>query len=147
MTEINKILGSTHGTYKGKKWGRTTPSKMKKVENYIKKRGYNCSIERVRGSEFNKFRKVKKALDKNKPVIILINDPGKAFTTLHYPVIEKAELKQKKVAGKWRDRDVRYYVNLGTWKKDYREWITVREKGLNDQKRTGSFSMFILDIK
>jgi len=144
MREIARIMGTTHGTYKGQKWGRTMPRKMPKACKYVRNRGYNCSIKRVRDTEFNKFWKVKAALDKDKPVIVLINNPKKAFSSLHYPVIEKAELKQKKVLGKWRNRDVRYFVNMqgGSY-----NWIWVREVGRNTHKHTGCFSMFFLDIK
>jgi len=143
MNKLAKIMGRTYGTFRGKPWGRTIPRKMKKACKYVKKFNYRCSIKRIRNTEFKKFWKVKKALDENKPVIMLINNPNHAFTTLHYPVIEKAELKQKKVFGKWRNRDVRYKVNMhgGTHK-----WIWVREVGKNDHPHTGSFSMFFLDI-
>ena len=144
MEEIAKNIGTTYGTYQGKKWGRSTPSKMDKSCKYVTKRGYRCSIDRVRGKEFTKFSKVKHALDQGKPVILLINNPAKALSSLHYPIIEKAELKQKRVMRKWRDRDVRYYVNMGNGK---REWIWVYEAGRNTHRRTGSFSMFILDIR
>lgn len=143
MEEIANVLGSTYGTYQGKKWGRTTPGKMEKICKYITKRGYRCSIKRVRGTEYSKFRKVRDALNQNRPVLLLINDPAKAFSSLHYVVIEKAELKQKRVLGKWKDRDVRYYANMGN---GTRKWLWVREYGRNTHKHTGSFSMFFLDI-
>ncbi|MCD6420524.1 MAG: hypothetical protein J7L41_07440 [Synergistetes bacterium] len=143
MNEIAKTMGTTYGTFKGEKWGRTMPRKMLKASKYITKRGYKCSINRVRGTEFNKFWKVKKALDHNRPVIILINNPQKPLTSLHYPVIEKAELKQKKVLGKWRNRDVRYFVNM---QGSLYKWIWVREVGRNTHKHTGSFSMFFSSI-
>ena len=144
MLEIAKAMNSTYGEYKGKKWGRSTPKKMSRAKKYATRRGYKCTVQRIRGTEFEKFRQVKKWLDRDRPVVILINNPKKAFSSLHYPVIEKAELKQKRVAGKWRDRDVRYYVNMGHGD---RKWIWVREVGKNHHKHTGSFSMFFMDIK
>jgi hypothetical protein len=143
MEEIAEIMGSTYGTYQGKKWGRSTPSKMEKACKYITKRGYRCSINRVRGTEYSKFWKVRDALKQNKPVILLINNPDKVFSSLHYVVIEKAELKQKWVMGKWRDRDVRYYANMGNGS---HKWLWVREYGRNTHEHTGSFSMFFLNI-
>jgi hypothetical protein len=143
MEEIASLMGSTYGTYQGKKWGRSTPGNMEKAKKYVTRRGYRCSIQRVRGTEYNKFRKVRDALRQNRPVILLINNPVKAFSSLHYVIIEKAELKQKRVLRKWRDRDVRYYVNMAN---NSHKWIWVRELGINQHKRTGSFSMFILDI-
>jgi len=142
MEEIAKDTETTYGSYGGG-YGRTTPSKMLKAKKYIKRRDYSCSIERILGTEFTKFRKVKAWLLKDRPVIILSNDPAQALTTLHYPVIEKAKLVQRKRLGRWRDRSVRYYVNLGNSR---RKWIWVREVGPNEHSHTGSFSMFLLNI-
>jgi hypothetical protein len=144
MEDISRKTKSTYGTYKGKKWGRTLPSNMCGITNYVKAKGYRAQCHRIRGTEFDKFNHVKRMLDTDRPVIILINNPSKAFTSLHYPVIEKAEKKQKKVAGKWRDRDVRYFVNMGNGGKG--KWIWVREVGKNDHPHTGSFSMLLLTI-
>jgi len=141
---IAAAVDTTYGEYRGDKYGRTTPLNMVKAERYVERRGYRASVEKLNGTEFDKFRRVKAWLEQDRPVIILINDPEHAFTTLHYPVIEKAELKQKHVLGKWYDRDVRYYVNMGNGR---REWIWVREVGGNDHPHTGSFSMFLLNIE
>jgi len=144
MNNLAEILGRTYGTFRGKQWGRTLPKKMKRACKYVKKFHYKCSIKRVKGSEFKKFWEVKKALERDEPVIILLNNPKKTFTSLHYAIIEKAELKQKKVLGKWRNRDVRYWVNMHD---GVHKWIWVREVGRNTHPHTGSFSMFFLKIK
>ena len=144
MEELAKDNETTYGSYKGSKYGRTAPWKMDRVKRYIRRCGYKSSVERDRGAEFSKFNKVKASLDKDRPVIILMNDPKKAFSSLHYAIIEKAELKQKKVLRKWRNRDVRYLVNKGHGGKPV--WIWVREVGKNTHKHTGSFSMFHLNI-
>lgn len=143
MEEIAKDTECKDVTYKGKKYGRNKPWKMDKAKKYIKRRGYDSSIGRLRGREFKKFRKVKDWIEKDRPVIILISNPKKPLSSLHYLIIEKAELTQRKKFRKWRDRVVRYYVNRGSGK---REWIWVRERGKNRHKRTGSFSMFFLRI-
>jgi hypothetical protein len=142
--EMSKYNDTKYGSHKGSKYGRTYPSKMCRTTRYAKKRGYTISCSRDRGREFSKFEKVKKSLDADRPVILLLNNPLKALSTLHYVVIEEAEKKQRKRKnGKWRDRKVRYRVNDGH---GHRKWITVREKGINDDKRTGSFSMFHVTI-
>ena len=87
---------STYGEYKGKKWGRSTPKKMSRAKKYATRRGYECTVQRIKGTEFKKFRQVKKWLERDRPVVILINNPSKALSSLHYPVIEKAELKTEK---------------------------------------------------
>lgn len=143
MLEIARDAGTTYGQYRGNKFGRSMPRNMCGGQRYAQRRGYRTRCYRIRGTEFDKFRQVKRWLDQDKPVIILINDPARAFSSLHYPVIEKAELKQKKVLGRWRDRDVRYYVNFANGE---RKWIWVREVGVNRHPHTGSFSMFLFDI-
>lgn len=142
--EIGNLTETTFGVYQGNKWGRTLGGNMCKAQKYVRNKGYRTSCSRIKGTEFNKFDHVKRMLDQDKPVIIMTNDPKNVFTTLHYPVIERAAKIQEKVAGKWRDRTVRYYVNMGHG--GNADWIWVREKGRNQHKRTGSFSMFLLDI-
>lgn len=145
MSRIAHALDTTYGEWKGKKYGRTTGNGMEKADNFVKSAGYSCTLERIRGTEYDKFRKVKAWLDQDRPVIILTNEPEHAFTTLHYPVIEKARLRQKKVAGKWRDRDVYYSVNMGNGGPNEEIWV--REYGGNDHPHTGSFSMYLVNIK
>ncbi|MFO7876084.1 MAG: C39 family peptidase [Thermodesulfobacteriota bacterium] len=143
MEEIARYTKSTYGVYQGTKWGRTMPRNMCRGKKYAEKRGYRVSCERIRGTEFDKFDRVKEWIRADKPVIILTNDPSHAFSTLHYPVIEQAQKKQKRVLRKWRDRDVNYFVNMGDGSDD---WIWVREVGRNHHPHTGSFSMFLIDI-
>ncbi|MFC2076854.1 hypothetical protein ACFLT7_07215 [candidate division KSB1 bacterium] len=146
INQLAKDTETSEANYQGVKFGRTLPRNMDKAKKFIQRNNkYTCSIERDLGPEFSKFRKVKTSLLNDRPVIILINDLPQIFSTLHYPVIEKAELKQEKRFrhSKWRDRRVRYYVNMGNGK---REWICVREVGVNKSKHTGSFSMFHLKI-
>ncbi len=146
MSRIARTLDTTYGEWQGKKYGRTTGNKMEKACNYVKSMGYSrCSLQRIRGAEYDKFRKVKAWLDQDRPVIILTNEPEHAFTTLHYPVIEKATLRQKKVLGKWRDRDVYYSVNMGNRESNKEIWV--REYGGNDHPHTGSFSMYLVNIE
>jgi hypothetical protein len=146
MEEIGRIMDTTYGEWMGEKYGRTIGRKMVDAEKYVKDKGYrDVSIERVRDNEYDKFRRVKEWLDLDRPVIILTNESDHAFTSLHYPVIEEARLRQKKILGKWRDRDVYYFVNMGGGSPSNEE-IWVREAGGNDHPHTGSFSMFLLNI-
>ncbi len=144
MEEIANDTHSTYGTYQGQKWGRTTPGNMCDGKRYAERRGYRVTCERILGTEFDKFDRVRAWIAADKPVIILTNDPAHAFSSLHYPVIEKAQKKQKRVLGQWRDRDVSYFINNGNGGD---EWIWVREVGVNDHPHTGSFSMFLVDIQ
>jgi hypothetical protein len=144
ISRIAQVMDTTYGEWMGKKYGRTTGNKMEKADNYVKTLGYNCTIERIRGTEYDKFRKVKAWLDLDRPVIILTNESDAAFTSLHYPVIEKARLRQKKVLGKWHDRDVYYSVNMGDGGENKEIWV--REYGGNDHHHTGSFSMYLVNI-
>ncbi len=145
MSRIAQIMDTTYGEWQGKKYGRTTGNKMERVDNYVKTVGYSCTLERIRGTEYDKFRQVKESLDQDRPVIVLTNESDAAFTSLHYPVIEKATLRQKKVLGKWRDRDVYYSVNMGNGGPNQEIWV--REAGGNDHPHTGSFSMYLIDIR
>ena len=83
------------------------------------------------GTESNKFEHVRRNLKANRPAILntAVDDgrPSRKLTN-HYVVIEKARKRQEKVKGKWRDRDVEYYINFG-WGDKEREWISVRQRG------------------
>ena len=141
LWEIAKDVKTKYGSYKGSKFGRTMPGNMLNIKSYIKRRGYGFALDRVRGTEFGKCKKVRYYIDRDRPVVLLISDPKRPLGSLHYVVIEKVELLQKRVAGKWYDQRVRYYVN---WGNGTCKWICVREKGKNTQKRTGSYSIFLL---
>ncbi len=144
MEEIARYTKSTYGTYKGKGWGRTLGGNMCKGLKYAQKKGLFTRCFRLRGTEFDKARQAKAWLEQDKPGILLINDPKTAFSTLHYPVVEGVRIKQKKVAGKWHDRDVDYLVNLGGGDKS--KWINVRQVGKDTRMRYGSFSLFLFDV-
>jgi hypothetical protein len=145
MAEIARSISTDYVDWQDEKYGRTWPSNMKDVDSYITAKGYDCSVDRIVGTEFNKCRQVKESLDQDRPVIILTNEAEHAFTSLHYPVIEKSTLKQKKVWGNWQDRDVYYSVNMGDGGPNKEIWV--REYGVNDHPHTGSFSMFLLNIR
>jgi hypothetical protein len=146
MEDIARSMDTTYVEWRGKKYGRTTGGKMMDAERYVKDKGYmNVAIERIRGTEYDKFRSVKEWLDQDRPVIILTNESEHFFTSLHYPVIEEATLRQKKVLRKWRDRDVYYSVNMGHGGANEEIWV--REAGRNDHPHTGSFSMFLMNIR
>lgn len=142
MGKIAQYIGTDYGDIGGQ-YGMTAPRKMPRGVKYAKKMGYSkTSCTRWRGGEFPKFSEVKKNLDKDRPVILLIHADGFGIAN-HYVVIEKAVKKQKRVLGKWRDRDVRYYVNFGNGS---RKWIYVREKGVNDHKVYSSFSAYFINV-
>ncbi len=136
------------GVVKGKKSGGTKTKEMCQGIKYAKQVGYNHSrCFRVRGAEYNKFDHVARYLNSGRPVILSMHDDPEREDTRgsinHFVVIEEAVLKQKKVAGKWRDRDVRYVINDGN---NSRREITVREKGVNQSKVYSSFSMYFFTV-
>lgn len=144
MEAIARDTETTYGTYQGKGWGRTLGGNMCKGLKYAREKGYHTRCFRIRGTEFDKVRHAMEWIKQDKPGILLINDPSKAFSTLHYPVVEGVRIKQKKVAGKWHDRDVDYLVNLGGGGKS--KWINVRQVGKDTRERSGSFSLYLFDV-
>ena len=144
MEEIARYTESTYGTYQGQGWGRTLGGNMCKGLKYARKRGFYTRCFRIRGSEFNKAHHAMEWIKEGKPGILITNDPRKAFSTLHYPVVEGVRIKQKRVNGKWKDRDVDYWVNRGGGGAN--EWINVRQFGRDTRHRSGSFSLFLFDI-
>ncbi|MBN1482924.1 hypothetical protein EH223_13400 [candidate division KSB1 bacterium] len=135
------------GSYKGEKNGFTKPSEMSRGIEYAKKLGYNgTSCRRYQGDEINKFNEVKKYLDADKPVILLIHSSGKGVAD-HYVVIEEAVKKQKQVirGGRWRNRDVKYLVNNGDGRT--RKWIYVMEVGRNTHENYSAFSAYLINVQ
>ena len=60
-------------------------------------------------------------------------------------VVERARIKQEKVNGKWRDRDVEYFVNYG-WNRPDSNWISVRQRGGNDGEIYSAGSAYLIDV-
>lgn len=150
---IGEISKDTKTNYGGEvmnaRFGLTWPKNMCKGLLYAKRKGYGgAKCSRIKGiTEFNKFRKIHAYIKADKPVILTIKADGIGIPN-HYVVIEKAILKQKKVLGKWRDRDVSYVVNyghgpLGSGK---RKEIWVREKGRNRHKIHTATSAFLISL-
>jgi hypothetical protein len=152
MIDCNRYCETRDVKVGDKKWGRTMPENMGNGIRYAKVWGYmQSSCGRDRGTEFSKFDKVKRHLDADKPAILLIHNDGIGIP-YHYVVIEAAVKKQKRIAGKWRDRDVKYLINFGhcaTYKEKNgkeqqgRRWIYVREVGVNTHKVYSAFSVFL----
>ncbi|MGA1865446.1 MAG: hypothetical protein ACMUHX_10315 [bacterium] len=115
ISEIAVHLGTTFGEFDGGKYGRTWVHKFERGIQYAIKNGYRYSrVWHIRGTEFNKFEHVKRYLDADSPVIILMKAKDGDTTGIpnHYGVVEKAVKKEKLVNGKWRERDVRYDVKF-----------------------------------
>jgi len=144
MEEIARYTDTTYGTYQGKGYGRTLGGNMCDGLKYAQKRGYFTRCFRIKGTEFDKARHAMEWIKQDKPGILLINDPKKAFSTLHYPVVEGVRIKQEKVLGHWRDRDVDYLVNFGGGGDS--KWISVRQVGKDTHMRYDAFSLFLFDI-
>lgn len=150
---LGKISHYTKTTYGGKvinkKYGLTWPINMCKGIQYAKQQGYRrARCERIRGSEFNKFDKIKRYIAANKPVILLIKESTRRGIPNHYVVIEAAAKRQKRVLRKWRNRDVKYLVNFGHGPhgKNKRRWIYVREFGRNTHKIWTAASAFLISL-
>jgi hypothetical protein len=149
-----QISEDTETNYGGEaredRFGLTWPMHMCKGIEYAKRKGYrSAGCTRIRGVEFNKFNRIKGHLDADNPVILLIRESDRRGIPNHYVVIEAAVKKQKKVWGRWRDRDVKYLVNFGhgPYGTNKRDWIYVREKGRNIHKIWTSGSAFLIDLK
>ena len=143
--ELSHYTETTHGQAGRGTWGRTLTGNMCQGIEYAKKRGYRYSrCFKITGTEFNKYDHIKRYLDADKPVILNINHKGRGIFD-HYVVIEKARIKQEKVRGRWRDRDVEYYVNFG-WGAGNTRWITVRQRGRNTGDVYSSGAAFLIDI-
>ncbi len=132
-------MGQTSSKENKGRYGFTRPSRMCRGIRYALEKGYRHSrCWRVTGTEFDKFDHIKRYLDADRPVILTIKAKGKDGEPQrgargicnHYVVIEKARKKQEKVGGKWKDRDVEYFVNYG-WGNREPEWISVRQAGRN----------------
>lgn len=151
---LGEISNDTETNYGGeamaKRFGLTWPKHMCKGIEYAKRKGYSSArCTRIRDDEFDKFDQIKRYIDADKPVILLIKESDRRGIPNHYVVIEAAVKKQKKVMGKWRDRDVKYLVNFGhgPYGTNKRDWIYVREKGRNIHKIWTAASAFLIDIE
>lgn len=135
-------------SYKKVKVGYTPPGQMKDGLKYARRYGYHRStVRRHRSNEFDKFDEIRKELDADRPVILLLRDSGFGIPN-HYVVIEAGSKRQRKIAGKWRNRDVKYLVNFcwGDREGNGRKWVYVREKGINDHKVHSATSAFLIDL-
>ena len=137
-----------HGVVKGKKSGGTQLKNMCLGIKWAKQQGYAHSrCFRVRGTEFNKYEHVARHLKSGRPVIMSLHDDPEREDTRgavnHFVILEEAYLKQKRVAGKWQDRDVWYVVNDGNGS---RREIWVREVGKNKHKIYSAFSMYFITV-
>jgi len=148
---IGEIAKDTKTNYGGEvtgdRFGLTWPRNMPKGAAYGKGVGYsNTKCNRIRGTEFNKFASIRKQLDADKPVILLMRN-GKRGIPDHYVVIEAAVKKQKKVLKKWRDREVHYLVNFGEgpYGKGH-QWICVRQRGRNTRRIWTAASAFSVSV-
>ena len=155
MRDCNRYCETRDVKVGSKKWGRTMPDNMVNGIMYAKNKGYMRSkCVRDRGTEFSKFDKVKNHLRADKPAILLIHHDGIGIP-YHYVVIEAAVKKQKRIAGRWSNRDVSYFVNFGLCdpykdkenkQQKGRRWIYVREVGTNTHKVYSAFSVFLPTI-
>jgi hypothetical protein len=145
MRDCARYTETSDVTWKGKKMARTSPSKMDQGIRYAKNKGYSRSTVQVKlGSEYNKFDDVKRYLDADKPCIVLVTYTTQIFPD-HYVVIEKGSKRQKKVLGRWRDRDVFYTVNLGNQGPSKEIWV--REYGANRHEHYAAYNYYLIDVR
>lgn len=146
MDELAHHTETDYGQFNTQLYGRTWPGNFCGGIEYAKKRGYGHSrCLRVRGTEFDKFEHVKGHLQADKPVVLLIKADGRGMILNHLVVVERARIKQEKVNGKWRDRDVEYFVNYG-WGESDSKWISVRQRGGNDGEIVSTGSAYLIDV-
>ncbi len=149
-SEVAYETETSYGQSGGGTWGRTWSSNFCQGIEYARKRGYTKSrCLRITGTEFNKYNHVKRYLADGKPVVLNINHEGFGIYD-HYVIVERARIKQEKINGKWRDRDVEYYVNFGWGEdepgQDKTKWISVRQRGRNTGNVYTSGAAFLIDI-
>jgi hypothetical protein len=146
MDELVHDTETDHGQFNTQVYGRTWPGNFCGGVDYAKTRGYRHSrCLRVRGTEFEKFQHVKRYLEADKPVVLLIKADGRGMILNHLVVIERARIKQEKVNGNWRDRDVEYFVNYG-WGESDSKWISVRQRGGNVGEIYSAGSAYLIDV-
>ncbi len=145
VMELNRNCKTSEVRYQGKKQGYTPPKRMELGINYAKGKGYKKSTAgRWRGTEFNKFAKVKSHIAGNKPVILLIKNSGRGIPN-HYVVIEGAYKYQRKRLRKWRDWKVKYLVNKCNGGPS--TYIFVREVGINKEKIYTAGSAYLVNVR
>lgn len=134
ITTIAKHLGTWDNT------GLTLPSRMEDAWKYANDCGYPATwVVKHNGTEYYKFGKAKRALDADRPLILLIHADGIGIVN-HYVVIEAARKTQIKYAWNWHDRNVHYTVNYG-WGTTRKE-ICVRDWGRNQNKVYTATSLY-----
>ncbi len=147
VNELGHQTETDLGQFNESTYGRTWPKNFCKGIKYAKNRGYRHSrCQRIQGTEFNKFSHIKRYLQADKPVVLLIKHDGRGAILDHLVVVEGARIRQEKVNGKWRDRDVEYLVNFGWQSKTKSEWISVRQRGRNQGKIYSAGSAFLVDV-
>jgi hypothetical protein len=126
-----------------KKAGSTQSSNMCQGIKWAQERGFRYSrCFRLPGSEFQKFEHIYRNLKDDKPVIISMSTQGHKSTN-HLVVVERAEKIQEKVGSKWRDREVRYFINYGWGGKT--GWISSRQVGANENVSTVT-NVYLVDV-
>lgn len=118
INELADDLNSMYGSW----GGMVGESNMRHVVDFLAKRTYSVSYDRSAAALYGKFEKVRASLSSNKPVVMAINSDGIGVID-HYVVIEKA--------AKNRGHFVRYYVNFG-WGKNNYKWIYARGDDTDD---------------
>ena len=147
MEELAHDTETDYGQFNTQIYGRTWPGNFCGGIEYAKKRGYRHSrCLRVMGTEFDKFQHVKRHLEADKPVVLLIKADGRGMILNHLVVVERARIVQEKVNGKWRDRDVEYFVNFGWQKYSDSKWISVRQRGINVGDIYSAGSAYLIDV-
>lgn len=112
---------------------------------YAKACGYGSStVNKINGTEYNKFDVVRSALNDDRPCILCICADGVGIVD-HYVVIEAARKSQTKYLWNWHDRNVYYTVNWGHG--TIRKEICVRDWGANQNDLTTSTSLYDIKIK
>jgi hypothetical protein len=147
LEELAHETETDYGQFNTQIYGRTWPGNFCGGIDYAKARGYPHSrCLRIRGTEFDKFQHVKRHLEADKPVVLLIKADGRGLILNHLVVIERARVRQEKVNGEWRDRDVEYFVNFGWSRYSESKWISVRQRGPNVGDIYSAGSAYLIDV-
>lgn len=144
IDDCARYCKTKYGGSGSNKYGLTWPKNFPLGINYAKNDGYGFSfVNTITGSEFSKFNTAYYAIKGNTPPVLLIHADGTGGAN-HYVVLEAANKKQKKVLGKYRDREVKYLANFG-WG-GTRKWIYTREVGANDHKHYSAYDLYVINL-
>ena len=127
--------------------GYTPVHKMKNIADYVKAKGYSCTVIHDNGGYDDKFNMVYDALAENKPVVMGVHADGIGAID-HYIVIQGAKRQSKK-----KDSYIRYFCNMGGTGGSFRYIYAYNQKAVPALEdgwpagRHSTYSIWVLTIR